>query len=163
MTETIDKIKEILSDIKDPEIPVITIAEMGILRDVQLIDNKINIIITPTYSGCPAMHMIKTSINKKMLSNGYDNFDILTQYTPAWTTDWMSDETLQKFRDYGIAPPESKSTDNSIENIFISKNVHCPHCGGDNTRKQSDFGSTPCKSLYYCIDCEEPFEHFKCH
>lgn len=158
-----DEIFELLSDIKDPEIPVVTISEMGMLRDVNIKNDSIDIIITPTYSGCPAMNLIKSSIEKKLNSHGIDNFNVLMQYTPAWTTDWMSEGTLNKLKEYGIAPPEKSSATNIFDDLFSQKSVVCPRCNSSNTKQKSKFGSTPCKSLHYCNECEEPFEHFKCH
>jgi ring-1,2-phenylacetyl-CoA epoxidase subunit PaaD len=158
-----EEIIDLLSDIKDPEIPVVTITEMGMLRDVNISDDKVDVIITPTYSGCPAMNMIKDSIERKLNSAGIDNFNVITKYSPAWTTDWMTEGTHEKLREYGIAPPEGNSSDNVFDDLFATREIKCPHCRNSNTYQKSKFGSTPCKSLHYCNDCEEPFEHFKCH
>lgn len=154
----------ILDSIKDPEIPVISIVELGIIRKVDVIDNKVKVVITPTYSGCPAMTEIKNDIEKKLIHNGIKEFEISTVLSPAWTTDWMSEETKQKLRNYGIAPPDKVADGNNIFKIILQdKKIACPFCNSENTVKKSEFGSTACKSLFYCNNCHQPFEHFKCH
>lgn len=158
-----EEIFDHLCDVKDPEIPVVTIGEMGILREVIIEDDVVKVVITPTYSGCPAMNMIRESIEKKLNAIGIDNFLLITKYSPAWTTDFMSDATHEKLRKFGIAPPKGSASTNVFDDLFADKTVACPRCSSENTYQQSKFGSTPCKSLYYCKDCEEPFEHFKCH
>ncbi len=150
------KIWDILETVTDPEVPVLTITDLGIVRDVIIDDDNIEIIITPTYTGCPAMDMITMQIRLAMLENGYSNVKITSVLSPAWTTDWMSEEGKRKLKEYGIAPPDKK--------ISIPKDgVTCPQCNSTNTKLISEFGSTACKALYQCNDCKEPFDYFKCH
>ncbi|MAX80124.1 MAG: phenylacetate-CoA oxygenase subunit PaaJ [Crocinitomicaceae bacterium] len=146
------KIEELLEQVTDPEIPVISIRELGILRDINIENDQVEVVITPTYSGCPAMGVIKQDISKVLKEAGVDDFSVRLVLSPAWTTDWMTDDGKRKLREYGIAPPDPKS-----------KIVPCPRCGSENTELISLFGSTACKSLYKCNDCKEPFDHFKCH
>ena len=144
-----------MQDVCDPEIPVLSVLDLGIVRDVKINDDETEIIITPTYSGCPAMDMIAVNIRLALIENGYNKIKITSVLSPAWTTDWMSEAGKQKLKDYGIAPPwYSTSLDHAIE---------CPQCGSSNTKLLSEFGSTACKALYQCNDCKEPFDYFKCH
>lgn len=149
-----------LSEISDPEIPVINIVEMGVVRDVLFHASNIEIKLTPTYSGCPAMDMIHQLIKEKLHSKGYNDVVVTLVYKPAWTTDWMSDETKQKLTNYGIAPPVGKAT--SKKALLSEELVSCPQCGSINTEMKSMFGSTACKALYVCKKCLEPFDYFKC-
>ena len=142
-----DTIWEILKNISDPEIPAISIVDLCIVRDVQYDDCKFIITITPTYSGCPAMSFIKEEIIHNMESKGIINYEITTSLAPPWTTDWMSAEVKTKLKDSGISPP--------------SNNVICPQCDSKEVKVVSDFGSTACKALYKCNQCNEPFHHFK--
>ena len=154
------KIWEILHSVNDPEIPVLSILDLGIVRDVNFDNEVAEIIITPTYSGCPAMDFIGMNIRKALKDNGFEKIKISHQLSPAWTTDWMTEEGKQKLKSYGIAPPTSKSFDESyLQNLP----VQCPHCNSMNTTLISEFGSTACKAIYQCKDCAEPFDHFKCH
>lgn len=155
---------ELLSEITDPEIPVLTIVELGIARSVEKEDDKFIIKITPTYSGCPAMDAIENEIHKKLRLNGIQNYEVKKDFSETWTTDWMPDEAKRKLKEYGIAPPgKTESDEDFLHNLKGgSKEVACPYCGSTNTKLQSEFGSTACKAQYYCLDCEEPFEHFKC-
>jgi ring-1,2-phenylacetyl-CoA epoxidase subunit PaaD len=146
----------LLEEVPDPEIPVLTILDLGIVREVKIIDEQIEIIITPTYSGCPAMDAISMDIKLKMLEHGYKIFKVTQNLSPAWTTDWMTENGKQKLKEYGIAPPK-KSTD------YSDNNPECPQCKSENTKLLSQFGSTACKALYQCDDCKEPFDYFKCH
>jgi ring-1,2-phenylacetyl-CoA epoxidase subunit PaaD len=145
----------LLSKIPDPEIPVITISDLGVLRQVSFEDEKIVVTITPTYSGCPAMKAIESEILSALKENGFDA-RIKTVFSPAWTTDWMSEETKEKLRVYGISPP-IRTLKSEIRNII------CPRCSSSNAELISQFGSTACKALYRCKDCKEPFDYFKCH
>jgi len=149
-----------LSEISDPEIPVINIVEMGVVRDVLFHASNIEIKLTPTYSGCPAMDMIHQLIKEKLYSKGYNDVVVTLVYKPAWTTDWMSDETKQKLTNYGIAPPVGKAT--SKKALISEELVSCPQCGSINTEMKSMFGSTACKALFVCKKCLEPFDYFKC-
>lgn len=150
-------IRQILETVTDPEIPVLTIADLGIIRDVKVnTDNSIEVVITPTYTGCPAMDMITMNIKMALLEKGYKNVKVTSVLSPPWTTDWISEEGKRKLREYGIAAPDKK--------ILISKDgAECPQCRSSNTRLISEFGSTACKALYQCNDCKEPFDYFKCH
>ena len=142
-----DTIWGILKTIPDPEIPAVSIVDLGIIRDVQYDDDMFNITITPTYIGCPAMSFIEEEIIYNMESQGVINFQIKTSLAPPWTTDWMSERVKAKLKDAGIAPP--------------SKNVICPQCDSMEVEVISNFGSTACKALYKCLLCAEPFHHFK--
>jgi ring-1,2-phenylacetyl-CoA epoxidase subunit PaaD len=156
--------KEILSfleEIPDPEIPVISIVELGVVRKVRNLPDGVEIDITPTYSGCPAMKQMEDDVVSTLHAKGIDNVRINMVYSPAWTTDWLSAEAREKLRKYGIAPPAEETTDKS----FLTgkpKTVKCPRCGSENTEMVSQFGSTACKALYKCKDCLEPFDYFKC-
>lgn len=159
-----DEIWKILKQVKDPEVPVIDIAELGVLRDVTFENDKILITITPTYSGCPALHVMEEAIEDKLKENGIENFVVKTIFSPAWTTDWMTDEAKQKLKEYGIAPP-AQSTEEHLRTLIEGnpKHVQCPFCNSINTKLTSAFGSTACKALHYCNNCNQPFEEFKCH
>lgn len=158
----IEKINSLLKQVHDPEVPVLNILEMGILRKVYFNENNIEIIITPTYSGCPAMSQIEKNIDSILKKNGIDNFIIKTVLSPAWTTDWLTDEALKKLEDYGIAPPVKGSADKGVLFSNGPKSVRCPQCKSVDTEMISQFGSTACKALYKCNNCDEPFDYFKC-
>ncbi|MBL7804134.1 MAG: phenylacetate-CoA oxygenase subunit PaaJ [Saprospiraceae bacterium] len=154
------RIWERLEQIPDPEVPVITITELGVVRGIDWDGDKLTITITPTYTGCPAMTLFTAEIRAAMHAMGFQNLDIKTVYSPAWTTDWLSDAAREKLRRYGIAPPVKTISD--PDDLFAPPPaVPCPHCGSDHTHESSRFGSTACKALYVCDDCKEPFEYFK--
>jgi ring-1,2-phenylacetyl-CoA epoxidase subunit PaaD len=158
-TATIDKktLLAFLEEIKDPEVPVLSIIDLGIVRDIQLHDDgELEITITSTYTGCPAMDMIAAQIRIELATLGFRKVKISQVLSPAWTTDWMSEAGKRKLQEYGIAPPDKRF---SIPN----DGVECPLCHSENTRLISEFGSTACKALYQCNDCKEPFDYFKCH
>jgi ring-1,2-phenylacetyl-CoA epoxidase subunit PaaD len=158
-----EEIYNILDQVPDPEIPVLTIADLGILRDVQVDDHgHVVVYITPTYNGCPAMDMITVNIRAALESAGITDVDVVSLLEPAWTTDWISASGRQKLLAYGIAPPAESTTDSSFM-TGKAPAVACPLCGSENTTLVSRFGSTPCKALYKCSDCLEPFDYFKCH
>jgi len=158
--ETEKRIWHILETVYDPEIPVLSVIDLGIARDVKIDDERVEIIITPTYSSCPAMDAIAMNVRIALLKEGFSNIKISHQLSPAWTTDWMSEAGKQKLKSYGIAPPVGKSFDeNYLENLV----VECPLCHSSNTKLISQFGSTSCKAHYQCLDCKEPFDYFKCH
>ena len=157
---TTGKIRKLMEDIYDPEIPVLSIIDLGIVRDVQIINDGIEVFITPTYSGCPAMDVISINIRMALLQNGFTNIKITQQLSPAWTTDWMTEAGKEKLKAYGIAPPVGKSFD---QKYLEELKVECPLCHSRNTKLISQFGSTACKALYQCNDCLEPFDYFKCH
>ena len=148
-----DYILDLLQRITDPEIPVISIIDLGIVRDVKISASDIEIVITPTYSGCPAMLEIEKNIHNMLKREGINDFKITTVLSPAWTTEWMSEAGKQKLKKYGIAPPSPTDPEH----------VECPQCGSSNTQQLSEFGSTACKSLFKCNECLEPFDYFKCH
>ena len=157
------KIWQILETVYDPEVPVLTITDLGIVRDVKINGDEIEIIITPTYTGCPAMDMIAMNIRLAMIENGYSKVKITSVLSPAWTTDWMSEEGKRKLKEYGIAPPNPKQQVCNDKLFAEAEAVQCPHCNSYRTNRISEFGSTACKALYQCIDCKEPFDYFKCH
>ena len=148
------------AQVVDPEIPVLTIADLGVLRDVTVTDGAVEVAITPTYSGCPAMNMIAVEIELALEREGIRNPKIRTVLSPAWTTDWMSEQGRQKLKEYGIAPPQAGSGRRAL---FGEQEVACPQCGSVNTEVLSEFGSTSCKALWRCRACREPFDYFKCH
>ncbi|MFM6924331.1 MAG: 1,2-phenylacetyl-CoA epoxidase subunit PaaD [Ferruginibacter sp.] len=149
-------IQNILEQVCDPEIPVLTIADLGIIRDVKLNGDEVEVIITPTYTGCPAMDMIAMNIKMALIENGYSKVKVTSVLSPAWTTDWMTEAGKAKLKQYGIAAPDKRFT-------IPVDGVECPLCNSANTRLISGFGSTACKALYQCNDCKEPFDFFKCH
>ena len=151
---------DVAAQVVDPEIPVLTIADLGVLRDVAVIDGRVEVAITPTYSGCPAMNMITLEIELALQREGIKNPKVRTVLSPAWTTDWMSDDGRRKLKDYGIAPPQAGSGRRAL---FGEQQVACPQCGSGNTEVLSEFGSTSCKALWRCKSCREPFDYFKCH
>ncbi|BDS11085.1 1,2-phenylacetyl-CoA epoxidase subunit PaaD [Aureispira anguillae] len=156
------KIWDLLEKVSDPEIPVLTVVDMGIIRAVKTTEEQLEVVITPTYSGCPAMDMIEVEIRAVLQDHGYDNVVVSTVLSPAWTTEWMSESGKKKLKEYGIAPPEGAVIDKSV--LFgAAKKIECPRCGSRNTEMLSQFGSTACKALYQCSDCKEPFDYFKCH
>ena len=153
---------ELLETVKDPEIPVLSVVDMGVVREVSAENGAVKVVITPTYSGCPAMDMIEAHIRKALRRAGYDPITIKTVLAPAWTTDWLTESGREKLRAYGIAPPVANSTDKRALMAEFSS-VPCPRCGAMDTRMISQFGSTACKALYQCRECLEPFDYFKCH
>ena len=159
---TTKEVRTLLSQIPDPEIPVITIEELGILRDVNFLNDECVITITPTYSGCPAMKAIEQDIIALLKENGIEKVNVKSVFSPAWTTDWLSEAAKEKLRKYGISPPDKTTSDKSVL-TGIQKTVKCPQCNSENTELVSQFGSTACKALYKCKDCLEPFDLFKCH
>jgi len=158
---TKEQVWKILNEIPDPEIPVISIVELGVVRDLEIIDNKITVTITPTYTGCPATKFFENDITAAMVKAGFAEVNIKYQYNPAWTTDWLNEESRENLRKYGIAPPSGKTTD---KRFLLGQKpiVLCPQCKSKNTKMISQFGSTACKSLYQCKDCLETFDYFKC-
>ena len=143
--------------VPDPEIPVVDVVSMGIVREVEESPDGVKVTITPTYSGCPAMSEIEASICAALHEAGYAQVELKTQIAPAWTTDWITDEACEQLRSYGIAPPERRYASGVAGN-----SVACPFCASEETRLQSEFGSTLCKALHVCNDCRQPFERFKC-
>lgn len=169
MSSVVDKVWTTLEPLTDPEIPVVTLRELGILREVRETPSGIEVVITPTYSGCPAMGQIEDDVRASLEQAGIEA-RVITQLAPAWTTDWMSDEAKEKLRAYGIAPPHRTcGSGASAGEVSVLKFVRrqptaavaCPQCGSTHTVVTSEFGSTACKALYKCLDCQEPFDYFK--
>lgn len=156
------EIWELLKDVKDPEVPVLSILDLGIVRDVKTDGENISVVITPTYSGCPAMDVISMDIRLKLIEKGYRNVTVQQRLSPAWTTDWMSEEGKQKLKAFGIAPPNPRQQFCSSE-MFREEAVECPHCQSHRTELLSQFSSTACKAMYRCLNCREAFDYFKCH
>ena len=158
------QIEALLDAIPDPEIPVVSIRELGILRDIRFAAGALEIVITPTYSGCPAMGQIEDDIHALLAQHGL-KAKVRRQLAPAWTTDWMTPQAQDKLRRYGIAPPHSTPAQEQVlrfaPKAAATKPVACPHCGSENTTETSHFGSTACKALYKCLSCREPFDYFK--
>ncbi|MCM2293925.1 phenylacetate-CoA oxygenase subunit PaaJ [Allorhizobium sp. BGMRC 0089] len=158
-----------LAEVPDPEIPVISLTDLGIIRDVAWRDDTLVVTVTPTYSGCPATSVINLDIEAALTAKGIEKVQLKRQLSPAWTTDWISAEGREKLREYGIAPPIDGTASDGILMKRIDRlsgrsnlTVACPRCGSADTEKISQFGSTPCKASYRCRDCLEPFDYFKC-
>ena len=156
-----EKVYEWLADVKDPEVPALSILDLGIVRHVAVTDNSVNVTITPTYSGCPARDVISIGIRMALAGHGIKQVTIDQQLSPAWTTDWMTEDGKRKLKEYGIAPPNRKAF--SSLGLFEEEEIQCPRCDSTHTEMVSRYGPTSCKALYKCLDCKEPFEHFKCH
>lgn len=156
-----DEIYGVLSQVMDPEVPVISVVELGIVRDVVLDGAAIKITITPTYSGCPAMHAIEHDIRAALEAAGATQVTLETVWAPAWTTDWIGPEAREKLRAFGIAPPSPAGPDGLITLTRARPQVHCPYCGSHDTTLKSEFGSTACKAIHVCNACRQPFDEFK--
>ena len=154
---------EVLDRVMDPEVPVLSILDLGIVRKVEVNNEEIKVTITPTYTGCPAMDVISWQIKAELLAAGFKQVLVEQVLSPAWTTDWMSDRGRQRLREYGIAPPTPRQQVCDPVRFASEEAIACPHCGSHHTHRVSEFGSTACKSLYQCDDCREPFDYFKCH
>lgn len=150
----------ILEEVRDPEVPVLSVVELGIVRDVRVDGTEVEVDITPTYSGCPAMHEIERSIAGALSARGLTG-RVRMVFAPAWTTDWMSESAREKLRGYGIAPPGRAESGTLVTLMRRAPEVTCPFCGASDTALRSEFGSTACKSLHFCNACRQPFEHFK--
>ena len=158
---SLEEIKKVISEIPDPEIPVITIQELGVLRDIFFQEESLKVVITPTYSGCPAMDRFQKDIIEKLELLKVKSYEIKMQFDPAWTTDWLTEEAKLTLTDYGIAPPAHKTKDKKSL-LGNKQKIECPRCKTKETELVSQFGSTACKAMYRCISCLEPFEYFKC-
>jgi len=156
VNQEITRLFELLGNVSDPEIPVLSLLDLGVVRDVTVSGGKVNVTITPTYAGCPAMTAMREDIESTLAAAGYEQVEVRQQLSPAWSTDWMTDRGREKLRDYGIAPPLRSSEGKPGESI------ECPRCRSTEVDKISEFGSTACKALYRCRDCLEPFDYFKC-
>ena len=164
---TLEEVWGWLGEVADPEIPVISVVDLGIVRDVAIEGDACVVTITPTYSGCPAMQVIADAVKEALAAHGLEDVRIVSRLAPAWTTDWMSEAGKAALKGYGIAPPVQQAIDISGLHAGIRRRaapqVSCPNCGSPHTQLTSEFGSTPCKALYKCLDCREPFDYFKCH
>ena len=166
---SVDQVWHWLRQVPDPEIPVISLTDLGIIRDVEWRDDTLVVTVTPTYSGCPATTIINLDIETALTEKGLDKVKLERRLSPAWTTDWISVEGREKLRDYGIAPPIDGTAADGVLMKRIDRlsgrsnlTIACPRCGSTHTHKISQFGSTPCKASYRCSDCLEPFDYFKC-
>ena len=161
-TRTRDEAWQVAASVLDPEVPVVTVEDLGILRSVEVDDaGHVDVTITPTYSGCPATEAIQSDIVAALAGAGYDDVSVEFVLAPAWTTDWITDEGKAKLEAYGIAPPAPLTRDGRHGTVSLRLAVRCPQCGSPDTRELSRFGSTACKSLWVCDACKEPFDHFK--
>ncbi|HXE49324.1 MAG TPA: 1,2-phenylacetyl-CoA epoxidase subunit PaaD [Ramlibacter sp.] len=164
MVSAVQRAWDVLETIPDPEIPVVSIRELGILREINERDGELEVVITPTYSGCPAMGQIEEDVHAALAASDL-RATVVTRLAPAWTTDWITDEGKQKLRAFGIAPPHAAAAANVVRfarpAASLATPVPCPHCGSVNTTETSHFSSTACKALYKCLDCLEPFDYFK--
>ena len=154
----------VLQTVLDPEVPAVSVVDLGIVRDVLDHGEELEVVLTPTYSGCPATEVIEQSVREALDAAGLGPMRMTLRRAPAWTTDWISADGRQKLSDYGIAPPGPASTDGTVPIRFFGRRVDavaCPRCGSSNTERLSAFGSTACKAMYRCVSCREPFEHFK--
>lgn len=149
-----------LEAVPDPEIPVLSIVDLGIVRDIAWQDDRLQVSITPTYSGCPAAELIRSQVGHALADAGFETAKVSEVLTPAWTTDWISEAGREKLREYGIAPPEKATGRRGLFGKALA--IHCPRCDSGHTECLSEFGSTPCKAHYRCLDCLEPFDYFKC-
>ena len=155
---TVAEVREVLASVHDPEIPVLTIEDLGVLRDVAVDGSHVTVTITPTYSGCPAMDEIRADIVSALAAAGLDDAEVRTELAPAWTTEWMTASGKEKLREYGIAPPGEL-----LLQIGRRPQIACPQCGSTDTEEMARFASTSCKSMWRCRACREPFDHFKAH
>ena len=159
-----ESLLDLLSSIKDPELPVVDIVELGIVRDIVVDGDSAEVVVTPTYSGCPAMQVIEQDIVQALEGDGFKSVKVRYVFSPPWTTDWLSERTKAKLREAGIAPPTA--VDSSEANDLVTlrrmrKTIDCPYCGSANTAERSEFGSTACKAIHYCNSCHQPFDYFK--
>jgi ring-1,2-phenylacetyl-CoA epoxidase subunit PaaD len=153
---------EAAAAVLDPEVPVLTIADLGVLRDVSVDDGVVTVTVTPTYSGCPAMEAIEHDVEAAVRAAGFDQVVVRRVLAPAWTTDWMTDDGRRKLEEYGVAPPApSGPRSHDGGPVLVALSVRCPQCGSPDTSELSHFGSTACKSMWRCASCREPFDHFK--
>jgi len=155
----VERLRSVVAAVPDPEIPVLTIEDLGILRDVREEGDRLTVTLTPTYSGCPAIDPIRDAVAEGAAGAGFGDVDVVLQLKPAWTTAWLSDDGRRKLHEYGIAPPSDRAIGCPLTQLRIA----CPRCGSQDTRLVTRFGATPCQAQYTCRDCHEPFDHFKAH
>ena len=158
---TREELLAVLDEVMDPEVPVLSVVELGIVRDVSIAGVAVIVTVTPTYSGCPAMRVIEQDIEEALRARGVERVEVKTSYTPAWTTDWISAEAREKLRAYGIAPPGAADHDAPVAIGRRRPAVRCPYCSSVQTKMQSEFGATACKAIHVCEQCRQPFEEFK--
>ena len=158
-----DEILAILDEVKDPEVPVVSVVELGIVRDVEVAPDGVVVTITPTYSGCPAMREIEADIARALDEHGIAPVEVRTIYSPAWTTEWISSGAREKLEAYGIAPPGPVASSGLVAIERRVASLRCPYCKSLATERKSEFGSTACKALYRCLACREPFDYYKAH
>lgn len=151
----------VLRDVPDPEIPVISVCELGIVREVRTDENAVTVVVTPTYSGCPATEVIAQSIRDALTGAGAGHVTVETKLAPAWTTDWIDPDAAERLKSYGIVAPGTQADDGSQPIRIVPRSLTCPRCGSKRTSRLAEFGSTACKALWRCEDCREPFEYFK--
>ncbi|WP_299313924.1 1,2-phenylacetyl-CoA epoxidase subunit PaaD [uncultured Halomonas sp.] len=156
----VDAVLAVLQEVPDPEVPAVSVVELGIVRDIDWVEGRLRVQVTPTYSGCPATEAIEQHIEEALVTAGYADPLIERRLSPAWTTDWITAEGREKLRAFGIAPPVGSAAKRSL--LGEDPVVPCPLCGSEHTERVSEFGSTACKALYRCRDCLEPFDYFKC-
>ncbi len=156
----LDRAWQVLDEVMDPEVPVVSVTDLGIVREINWQEQQLRVVITPTYSGCPATEFIEQTISQALSEAGFGNPIMVQQLTPAWTTDWLNQRGRDRLEAYGIAPPVGSASKRTL--LGEDPVVRCPHCKSEHTEQLSEFGSTACKALYRCIDCREPFDYFKC-
>lgn len=159
-----ESLLDLLSSIKDPELPVVNIVELGIVRDIVVDGRTVQVDVTPTYSGCPAMQVIEHDIVQALEGDGFETVKVRYVFSPPWTTDWLSERTKAKLRKFGIAPPTGVDTSGASDLVTLRRirnTIECPYCGSANTEERSEFGSTACKAIHYCNSCHQPFDYFK--
>jgi ring-1,2-phenylacetyl-CoA epoxidase subunit PaaD len=150
-----------LEEVRDPEIPVLSVVELGVVRDVQVEDDRVVVEMTPTYSGCPALHVMEEDIARTLRAHNVDAIEVRVVFREPWTTDWMSDEAKEKLRAYGIAPPLAGGEGDAMVPLRRRAVIPCPFCASHDTTRKSEFGSTACKAIFVCNDCRQPFDYFK--
>lgn len=158
---TSDAVLELLQTVMDPEVPVLSVVELGVVRGAEVEGKRVTVTITPTYSGCPALQVMEQEITAALERSGFDEVTVKTVYSPAWTTDWIPEPAREKLRAYGIAAPGAAGGTELVTLGPTVRTVNCPFCGSSNTTRKSEFGATACKSLHVCHSCRQPFEHFK--
>ncbi len=156
-----EEVLRILGEVMDPEVPVLSVVELGIVREVEVGDDRVKITITPTYSGCPAMHTMEQDMRSALAARGIRDVEFETVYSPAWTSDWIPAQAREKLRKFGIAPPAPAEQGGLVTLARRRPAVTCPYCGSANTERRSEFGSTACKAIHFCNACRQPFDEFK--
>ncbi len=156
---TVENIWEVLDEVKDPEIPVVSLAEMGIIRQIEISGETVIVTMTPTFSGCPALQVMKTDIEKRLREEGISSIEVRLVLDPPWSSDWITAEARQKLKNFGLAPPPRHG--GNLQEILLIDIVACPYCDSTNTTIKNSFGPTLCRAIHYCHNCQQPFEQFK--